>query len=209
VLGNPLKYTDPTGHKECAETDGNGNCLTGIQVLKRYIQSKYKKVKFKGKLDDDNLLDIYTGLTETKYKGFHGNTGAFNAAFGSLTFTAHHFSGDTAGDATWQTGEIRLDPEKSGWTTVVHEMGHLFSAALKRKNERVPSYRAMYLNVFDAGPGATGYGQTNSWEDFADSFLMVIEYGPQTKKISKERIEVITALMQSYTNSDHTLSPGR
>ena len=210
VLENPLRYTDPTGHKECAETDSHGSCLTGTQALTNYIQSKYKKVKIKkGKWDEDDLLNIYTGLTEIKYKGFHGNMEAFNQAFGSVTFALHKFSDNTAGDTTWQTGEIRLDPDKSSWTTVVHEMGHLFSAALKRKNERVPSYREMYLNVFDAGPEATKYGQTKSWEDFADSFLMVIEYGPQTKKISRERIEVITALIQSYTNSDHTLSPGR
>src|SRR5689334_12144096 len=38
VLNNPLKYTDPTGHKECAETDSHGSCMTGTQAMKSYIQ---------------------------------------------------------------------------------------------------------------------------------------------------------------------------
>ena len=139
--------------------------------------------------------------------GFKGNMKAFDYAFDSVTFESYDFPDpNQAGETTWQTGVIKLDPD-GDWTTVVHEMGHLFSASLKRKNERVPSYRAMYLNVFDSGPGATKYGQTNSWEDFADSFLMVIEYSPQTKKIDAPRIAVITALIQSYTNTNH--SPGR
>ena len=196
VLENPLKYSDPTGHKECAGPQPR-SCLTSTEAMTDYIQSKFKKVKIKkGKWDDDDLLDIYTGLTNINYKGFHGNSDAFDKAFGSFTFTLHSFSGGTAGDTTWQTGEIRLDPDKSDWTTVVHEMGHLFDAALKRKNERIPSYRVMYSNVFDTGSGATDYGRTDPKEDFADSFMEVIYRGiSNNKAIDKDRITTITVLI--------------
>ena len=139
--------------------------------------------------------------------GFKGNMKAFDYAFGSVTFESYEFPNpNQAGDTTWQTGVIRLDPD-GDWSTVVHEMGHLFNAALKRKNDIVPSYRQMYSGVFDAGFGATDYGQTDPGEDFADSFLAVIKYGSQTKRISEGRSKVISALIQSYTNTSH--SPGR
>jgi hypothetical protein len=212
VLNNPLKYADPTGHKECAEADSHGSCMTETQAMTNYIQSKYKKVKIKkGKWDDDDLLNIFTGLTNIKYKGFHGNMEAFDEAFGSVTFVSQKYAGNQAGGTTWQNGEIGLDRDKNDWTTVVHEMGHLFSAALKRKNATVPSYAEMYSNVFDHQPGeTTKYGEKNSSEDFADSFMEVIYRGNSINNpISEERVKVITALIQSYTNSDHTLTPGR
>ena len=214
VLENPLKYTDPTGHKECAEMDSHGSCMTGTQAMTHYIQSKYKKVKIKkGKWDDDDLLNIYTGLTNIKYKGFHGNTDAFDEAFGSVTFVSQRYAGKQAGGTTWQDGEIGLDPAKNDWTTVVHEMGHLFRVALTRKNERVPSYTEMHATVFDAGAGATKYARDDTHspsEDFADSFLAVIEFGSAAiQHVSEPRIKTINALIQSYTNADHTFSPGR
>ncbi len=63
VLNNPLRYIDPTGHKECADTDNQGNCLTSIQVLKYDIESKYK-VEIKGGWDEDELIFLSDVLTK-------------------------------------------------------------------------------------------------------------------------------------------------
>jgi RHS repeat-associated protein len=214
VLGNPLKYTDPTGHKECADQDDQGSCITGIQVLQRYIQSKYKKVKFKGRWDEDGLRKIYNGLTEISGNGFHGNIDAFNRAFGAVTFISvpsSYYDENQVGGANWSTGIIKLEPD-ADWRTVVHEMGHILDGSLKRLNNRVPLYSIRSAHIFDAGDGATGYARdrASSSEDFADSFLAVIKFGIYNNpSISEDRVKAMTALIQSYTNSDHTNSPGR
>jgi hypothetical protein len=74
----------------------------------------------------------------------------------------------------------------------------------------MPLRSELYVDVFDAGYGATDYGQTNSSEDFADSFLAVIKFGTYNNPvISDDRVTVLTALIQSYTNFNYTLSSGR
>ena len=208
VLGNPLKYTDPTGHKECADQDEQGSCITGIQVLQRYIQSKYKKVKFKGRWDEDGLRKIYIGLTEISGNGFNNNTDAFSAAFGAVTFVSVPSGslGDYVGDANWKTGIIRLTP-KAVWETVVHEMGHILDGSAKRINGNVPLRSNTPGDPFDTRGKTTERGRANYLEDFADSFLAVIKYGPQTRRVDEPRVAAIMALMQSYTDAVHPLSP--
>jgi hypothetical protein len=44
VLNNPLRYTDPTGHRVC-EDDGAGGCLSEKQVTKRYETNLHKHKK--------------------------------------------------------------------------------------------------------------------------------------------------------------------
>jgi RHS repeat-associated protein len=213
VLDNPLKYSDPTGHKECEGTAGQGTCFTGKEILKQNIQTKYKKVKLKGNWDEEGLMEVLTGLNAIKYKGFHGNMDAFNKAFGEVTIKAVssiHYSGRQVGGGLWQNGTIALEPGADG-TTLIHEMGHILDGSLKRQNNHLSLYSETYANVFDFDGGATGYAEDSksSVEDFADSFLAVIQYGPDTQKIDTDRVKVISALIQSYTNPDHTLSPGR
>ena len=146
--------------------------------------------------------------------GFNGNMDAFERVFGSVIFALYDFADPTkAGDADWnrQTGAglIRLDPAIMDWTNVVHEMGHLFSWTYRRelKDDSLPSYMQTYPNIFDAGTGATRYAQTKNspTEDFADSFLAVIEYGPKKvfgHGVDQPRLNVIIALIQSYTSPD-------
>ena len=157
VLGNPLKYTDPTGHKECADTNDSGNCLTGTQVLTSYIQSKYKKVKFKGRWDEDGLLEVYSALTKISTNGFNGNTDAFNAAFGTLTFisVANGSLGTAGGEpavgrADHITGIIRLTPN-AVVGNVIHEMGHILDGNLRCLNPRAPFHSQEFVDKFNLG----------------------------------------------------------
>jgi hypothetical protein len=214
VTNNPTRYNDPSGHGPCDETDDKGKCTDVATILKKDIESKYKNVKINGKWSEDQLLDLSTGLDKIMGKnGFNGNKDAFNTVFGSVTFSLSNLGGD-AGHSDWDrktgAGIIKLDPSKSDWRTVVHEMGHLLSWTLKRefKDDGRLSYAETYKNVFNAVSGTTDYGKKNSGEDFADSFMEVIQWGSSTNSpISKDRRTVITALIQSYTSPDY--GPGR
>jgi RHS repeat-associated protein len=219
VRNNPLRYTDPGGHMCSDPDDPDGGCESGgtfitqkqikAHAIAYKIRKKFSNVTIKNVRDWEprDLQEIYTGLTEISSNGFNGDT--FGAAFGEVTFVPQNFPGNKVGDANWQTGVIRLDPN-ANWTTVVHEMGHILDGGLKHINGNVLLYSKTYAGVFDSDSGATDYGGKNSSEDFADSFLMVIQFGSYSNpKISDDRVKVITALIQSYTNPNHTLSPGR
>jgi RHS repeat-associated protein len=222
VRNNPVRYNDPTGHVEdddSGDNDCDKDCAKLELVLK--IQKKHKNVK----IDDPrswtlaDLRAIQYGLNQIKGRnGFNGNEDAFNTVFGSVTFSLKSFPGEKAGDADWDrdtgAGVIRLDPVDSDWTTVVHEMGHLLSWTYKRqqKDDSLDSYAQMYPNVFDAGLGATKYArdEKSPGEDFADSFLARIKYGPlevQGKGVNQNRLDTIGAIIQSYTSPDY--GPGR
>ncbi len=213
VNNDPVRYTDPTGHS----VDG---CVgSGCKfVVADAITRQYKNVKIESvvKWNLADLDEIYAGLSKIMGKdGFNGSLKAFTKAFGAVTFVPVA-NGSIRGDphyvaeADQRTGTISVTPNAIT-DSIIHEMGHLFSWAEKRKNEHVTSYGAMYSNIFDAGPGASKYARdTNSpGEDFADSFLAVIRDGPGTRSVDQPRIEVILSLIQSYTESIHTFSPGR
>jgi len=214
VNNNPLRYTDPTGHMQCEEEQGS--CSSENQVTKSY-KNKLEKSRVANKIHKKfnnatvkdpsawqlhDLNEIYYGLSQIdNIRGFDGNTGAINTAFGNVTFVSGYFPGKKVGDADWSSGVIRLEPAATG-DTVVHEMGHIFDGGLKRLNNDVPLYSNAYANVFDAGPGSTDYAQSekSSSEDFADSFLAVIKYGKSNNPaISENRVTLITALIQNYT----------
>jgi len=227
-LNNPLRYIDPTGNVSCsgANWDDGPQC-SGTQEFKQNapkdklaykIHKKYRNISIQDsyKWELSQLSKLEQALDDIYSKGFSNSDKAFNAAFGDITFV-HVLSGSLGYQGIHPNlaitdyppdGIIKATPG-AYYSTFIHEMGHVFDSDLKRINGAIPSYSRRYANVFDSGSGATGYGRTNSYEDFADSFLAVIKYGSQTKKVDQPRINTIIALMQSYTNSDHTLHPGR
>ncbi len=225
VTNNPLKYTDPTGHMQCE--DNQGACISANQITKNE-SIKHEKFKLAHKIHEkfnnitvkDPSSWLLRDLDEIQYAlyqingmyGFDGNTDAISAAFGHVTFASAYIPGKDAGYATWSTGLIQLEADGATADTVIHEMGHILDGSLKRLNNHVPSYSSIYGNVFDAGSGATQYARDKNSpsEDFADSFLAVNKYGSTASQhVSEPRINIISALIQSYTNSDHTFSPGR
>jgi RHS repeat-associated protein len=226
VNNNPVNLIDPSGH--CASEDDEDNCYekldqnhTDIVATISMIQKKFGNVtiKYSSKWNLADLQEIYSGLNTIMGKnGFNGDVEAFVAAMGEVTYVpvavgSLGYDPNTnlpiPARADYKTGIIQVATNAST-DNIIHEMGHIFSGTLTRENARVPSYRQMFPNVFDAGSGATLYGQASTVEDFADSFLAVIKYGPQAiNKVDQPRIDTINALIQSYTNLDHTLSPGR
>ena len=55
VLGNPLKYTDPTGHRACEEDYGNGDCISYAQKYNLSIK-KSKNTYDAKRLDTSKKL---------------------------------------------------------------------------------------------------------------------------------------------------------
>jgi len=219
VLNNPLRFSDPTGHRNCEE---DGFKCENVELVNK-IQNKYKNITIKNiySWNLKDLKEIDSGLNMIMGKnGFNGNTNAFGNAFGQVTFNPVpnrsldiYENGKLVkvnANADYKTGLINVTPNAND-ETIVHEMGHILSGSLKRQNERVSSYREMYSHVFDGGQGATAYGQdAGPVEDFADSFLVVIRDGPYTSNIDQPRVSTVLAIIQSYTNSeDNALYPGR
>jgi hypothetical protein len=207
--------------------DDQGACLSGSQItiseknkrarikLANKIHEKYENVTIKNPSGWTlgALNDVFYGLNQVNgYHGFDGNKDAMYTAFGHVTFVQTSYPDNKAGGAMWSTGIIRLDVLSASSSTVIHEMGHVLDGGLSRRNNRVPVYSERYGNVFDAGAGATDYARNkqSSVEDFADSFLAVIKYGPTAyQHVNDPRINVITGLMHSYTHFDNTITPGR
>jgi len=180
------------------------------QIHKKYSNISIADV-YKWNLAD--LIEIDDGLNAIMGKnGFKGDEDAFVTAFGKATFVpaANRSLGTTDGKnnvATTLNGIVKVTPSASMWT-ILHEMGHVLSAAPTLDGRTTSSYGQMYSNVFDhTRPGTTKYGTTNTGEDFADSFYAVIRYGPNNmppNSISLDRIQVIVSLIQSYVDLDQT-----
>ena len=69
VTNNPLRYTDPTGHKACDESDGLGNCMTNAQVYNQMIK-KSKRTKDPKDLKASKRLKDYLKFIGCNDEGF-------------------------------------------------------------------------------------------------------------------------------------------
>jgi hypothetical protein len=90
---NPVRYTDPSGHKACDGTGINGACdQAGIPSTLGQIKSTLKSygVKTKGNWSFDNLYQAYLGVVVVGDKLARtiegGAEEAFKKAFTSVTF---------------------------------------------------------------------------------------------------------------------------
>jgi len=220
VRNNPLRYTDPSGHDPDGDCIDSGYCPDNrVVVLAQKIHAKYKNITISDilKWNLTDLQEIYDGLNEIMGKnGFNGDTDAFVTAFGEVTFVPvsngslgqqeDSITGKMVNNiATTLNGIVKVTPEAGKWA-IVHEMGHIFSAAPKVDGRTTTSFGKMYSNIFTASGTTTQYGKTNSGEDFAESFYVEIRYGDTTAKISDDRKRVIRALIQSYIEFIQTKS---
>ncbi len=148
VLGNPLKYTDPSGHEICMD---DGNCekkITAQVVLRRY------GVILSGEWSNSDQVSVLRAVTNVGLRlgnliGVNPFT-AFQKVFGTLTFAR---STETK-DGYWAAygnidgnRTITYYANAQPLTTLTgHELGHAFNARIENNGETTP-----YDTLFDDG----------------------------------------------------------
>jgi RHS repeat-associated protein len=139
VLGNPLKYTDPSGHEICMD---DGNCekkLTAQSVLRRY------GVVFKGEWSNRDQLSVLRAVTTVGLRfGAELGTDSYSA-FKEVYNVTHsdpfvfQYGGckecNGAGGATYSARLVKFASLSSRSdlrrvNNVIHELGHAFNSAL-------------------------------------------------------------------------------
>ncbi len=196
VLNNPLRYTDPTGHKVCDGVGLNGKCdQSGIPATRGQLMSTLRRsgVKLKGNWKEENAYTVYVAVTAVGEKLARTVGGTAESAFK-----------DTFGDTTFEWG--CSDCTKLGRTVdrdtikfrdfygayndyqmlmntnlVIHEIGHMFENTIayrlpdgklyKPARSSLPSYLANNRE----GMGTQWIWQQSSdkssGEIFADMFV--------------------------------------
>jgi hypothetical protein len=215
VRNNPVLYNDPTGHAEIADTNESKCDKDCAKLDLAYkIKKKYNNVTIKDprSWELQDLQEIQYGLNMINGRdGFDGNKDAMSRAFGSVTFipvangsldtTLNGMTLNVNANADYKTGIINVTPNAIS-DNIIHEMGHILSGSLKRIDDNVPSYREMYSNIFDAGPGASQYARdvNSPAEDFADTFLALIRDGRNTSAVTQPRVDVMAGIIKDYVN---------
>ena len=144
VTNNPLRYTDPTGHKVCDVEDGGGSCVDlGIvdsmpevnKALKAYgvkLKGKWKYKYARAVLDGVEAVanafnrttpvESFTavfGHIDFRWEGSPGMCGNIPAGGGGCTDGAHQIR-------FWSMSGHRLNDINRMIKNVVHELGHAF-----------------------------------------------------------------------------------
>ncbi len=143
TLGNPLKYTDPSGHEICLD---DGNCekkLTAQTVLRRY------GVVLSGEWSNRDQLSVLRAVTTVGLRfgnmiGVHPST-AFQNVFGSLTFTRSTETQDYWAEYGNSTITYYANAEQLT-TLTTHELGHAIKERIANNGETTP-----YETLFDEG----------------------------------------------------------
>ena len=135
VLGNPLKYTDPSGHEICLDDGSCEKKLTAQVVLRRY------GVILSGEWSNSDQLSVLRAVTTVGMRfgnliGVHPST-AFQNVFGSLTFARStenqiYWAKYNAKTITYYANAKQLT------TLTTHELGHAFKARIANNGETTP-----------------------------------------------------------------------
>ena len=230
VNNNPMRYTDPTGHRSCEEDGYNCAGESKEDIAKSNMANKihknFRNIRINNvfKWDVTQLTDMYRALTDIRSTGFNNNNTAFESAFGDVTFhpvASGSLGKDNKGNpfpanAEYGNGIINIAPNAT-YSNFIHEMGHILDGnAYRQTGKTAPLHSQSFVDQFNTGtctaspcsgggwtPSGitTPYGQSAPMEDFADSFLAVIKYGGQASLyVDASRIVIIEALMQGYVD---------
>ena len=171
VVNNPLRYTDPTGHR-CAPDDDCGGAkysnASRVSIWKKRIKSKFgiEMSDDKGEWNFGNLYIVYTGLSQAnKYLG--GN--AKSIVDGSIFYLK------SAADSTYSglTSGMKITSSTSStipFQNLYHEFAHLLDNGLNDAITNQLGKRAFYYQgeyLF----GGNGIGEiststlTDTWLD--------------------------------------------
>ena len=181
---NPLKYTDPTGHKVCDGAGINGACdQSGIPGTLGQLNSTLKSfgVKSKGSWAFEDLYQVYLGVVSVGEKiartvGDNAQS-AFKEVFTSITFEwmdqTCEINGNTCYADAYQPGTIRVwasywsvDAEGNRFIKrtpvtsplIVHELGHKFNVAAGRGPENhVANYDGNHDGIHELTETRNGF----------------------------------------------------
>jgi hypothetical protein len=196
VANNPLRYTDPTGHKACDGAGANGDCdQSGIPGTLSEIKKALKDygVKMKGKWSQKNAYAVYLGVFSIGEKLARtigeGAESAFKQIFGTTTFEWGCSDctrlGETVDDDTIKFRDFYGTYNQSQLTMntnlVIHEIGHMFENAIAYRLPDGTLYKPArsslppHLSSNREGLGTQGIWQQSddisSGEIFADMFV--------------------------------------
>ena|GEM_PF-6328701 len=196
VNSNPLRYTDPTGHKYC-DSDGPENC-TRLSNSVEHTAIKYR-IRFKGnggRGDQEDFIDAITREADRMY-GAHcqGPSGCTFSSASELYVATHdttvitfsNSSTDKFCQRNANAGEEGVicgsnSRGKITPTITAHELGHVFNALIHNNgyvyddpyndlaDERASNEDFPALDV-DITPGHKNNGGSNG-EDFANMYSM-------------------------------------
>ena len=144
VLGNPLRYTDPTGHKYC-DSDDPDDC-TRLSNSVEHTAIKYR-VRFKGnggKGDKEDFIDAITREADRLYEAycqvqsacaFSSAAELYVATHDTTVITFSNSSTDKFCERNANAGEegVICGSNSQGKITPIiaaHELGHVFNALI-------------------------------------------------------------------------------
>lgn len=136
VLGNPLKYTDPTGHEICTDDGlcGSTNVTAYWNRVIKDLSSSYG-ITFSGKWKQKDKLAALTGAVVVagalaKASGLSA-ADTFVGVFGNLILTVTDGSGNKwSGERSANPSGISFTSGKAGLDPrlMAHELAHVFNA---------------------------------------------------------------------------------
>ena len=138
VNNNPVRYTDPSGHKACDDVDKKGNC---VEWNANYALSLYG-IKAVG-IKEDDKWKIYDAayFTARKFVPYFGGSSidAFKKVFGNIFIRAgkgrgpRDEDGTLLGNCETTTGTISCEGAMN-IGNAVHEIFHLFDLRYRALN---------------------------------------------------------------------------
>ncbi len=159
---NPLKYTDPSGHKVTCEVDENCNQtqrlsrFTGIKFWKALIKDEFgiKMKDDKIKWSENNLTTAFNALSMINDK----LNGYLKKLVGGTTFTmtdgGNKYYGATHLDGSGVTFHVADSGVKIPITNFLHETGHLLDLR--------PATKDVFSGSLPADPSWVKDGYVNS-----------------------------------------------
>jgi hypothetical protein len=130
---NPLKYTDPSGHKVCDGAGANGGCdQSGIPSTFGQTISALRSygVKMRGNWSFENLYAVYLGVVNVgdKLASIRGGIDSSAAAFSAVFDKGINFVWDLQCDGC-RAGTIYEQNKKGAWVNTGKECGSNYTSA--------------------------------------------------------------------------------
>ncbi len=229
VNNDPVRYTDPTGHKCHPEDDCKSqDTLTAQQKLSNTISAVFPNVRIgtPNLFKVNELQELYDTLLilRSEFEGQENVTKAFSNLNFNVVDRSHFADPNDVAESVWNNGTINLSHDAfnsslgKGWY-ILHEIGHRFDY-INSGGDPAKYKSQTFVNIFMGGNCSLGYygctnyspsdnettvrGQENSVEDFADVFAVTVLYGgPFRSMKSTTRLTIMEAYIDIYSGNDY------